>query len=184
MPNWKTTVVAGALVLATAGLTLAAGNGWWGRGSGWDMGHMTGAWRAPGMMMGYYWADDALDHIEGRLAFLETELKITEEQASAWKALADVIRATARTHTEAMQEMMTTPQDDGFWDRPLPDRLAFQQVHMEARLDEIKMIGEAVDKFYAVLSDEQKEIADEIVLPAMGMGVMGWGDSGPGMMWR
>ena len=149
------------------------------------MGHMGTDWRTPGMMMGYYWADDALDRIDGRLAFLETELKITEEQASTWKELADAFRTTAKTHNEAMQEMMTTVRDDGLWELPLPDRLAFQQVHMEARLDEMKVLSEAVDKLYAVLSEEQKKIADEIVLPAigMGMGMMG-GDYGPGMMWR
>jgi hypothetical protein len=186
--NWKKTMAAGALVLAAAGPALADNNGWWGRGSGWGMGGMMGGWSGPGPMMGYFDGDYMLDRIDGRLAFLETELKITEEQAPAWKELAEVIRATAESHNAAMQAMMETVLDEDFRETPLPERLAFQQAHMETRLEEIKATSEALDKFYAVLNDDQKKVADEIVLPTMGMGMMmglggGYG-YGPGMMRR
>ena len=36
-------------------------------------------------------------HVEGRLAFLKTELKITDAQLPLWDAVADVIRANARS---------------------------------------------------------------------------------------
>jgi hypothetical protein len=186
MPNWKKTIVAGALVLAAAGPALADNSDWWGRGSGWGIGSMMGGWGGPGAMMGYFDGDYMLDRIDGRLAFLETELKITEAQAPAWKELSGVIRATAETHNDAMEAMMETVHDNDFWEGPLPDRLAFQQAHMEARLEEIKATGQAVEKFYAVLNDDQKKVADEIVLPTMGMGMMmgPWGGYGPGMMTR
>jgi hypothetical protein len=139
-------------------------------------------------MMGYYGEDYLLDRIEGRLAFLETELKITDAQAPAWKDLSDAIRATAETHNDAMEAMMETFHDDDFWQMPLPERLAFQQTHVEARLEELEAVSSAVSIFYAALSDEQKKIADQIVLPTMGMGMMmgpwGGGGYGPGMMMR
>jgi len=180
----KKLLAAGAVALVVAGPALAEDDGWWDRWSGWGMGRMMGGWGGPGPMMGYYWGEDALDRIDGRLAFLETELKITEDQMPAWKALSEVIRATAETHSDAMEEMMEAMHDRDFWDKPLPERLAFQQAHMEARLAEIRSVGEAVETFYAVLDDDQKQVADEIVLPTMGMGMgMGpWGGYGPGMM--
>ena len=187
MPNWKKMIAAGALVLATAGPVLADNNGWWERWSGWGMGRMMGGWGAGGPMMGYYGDNYLLDRIDGRLAFLETELKITEAQAPAWKELSDVVRATAETHNADMAAMMETMHDDDFWKQPLPDRLAFQQSHMESRLEELKATSEAVETFYAVLSDDQKKIADEIILPTMGMGMMmgpRGGGYGPGMMMR
>jgi hypothetical protein len=36
-------------------------------------------------------------HVEGRLAFLKTELKITDAQLPLWNAVADAIRADAKT---------------------------------------------------------------------------------------
>src|SRR5215831_15280409 len=36
-------------------------------------------------------------HVEGRLAFLKTELKITDAQLPLWNALADAMRANAKT---------------------------------------------------------------------------------------
>lgn len=186
IPNWKKTIAASALLLAAAGPVLADSGGWWERWSGWSMGRMMGGWGGPGPMMGYYGGDYMLDRIDGRLAFLKTELKITEGQAPAWDELAGVIRATAETHNDAMEAMIAAFHDGDFWNRPLPDRLSFQQAHMETRLEEMKAVGATVERFYAVLSDEQKEVADDIVMPTMGMGMMmgPWGGAGPGMMMR
>ena len=45
-------------------------------------------------------------HVEGRLAFLKTELKITDAQLSVWNAVADAIRANAKSMTEMMSGAM------------------------------------------------------------------------------
>ena len=47
------------------------------------------------------------EHVEGRLAFLKTELKITEAQLPLWCAVADAIRANAKGMS-AMSEGMHT----------------------------------------------------------------------------
>lgn len=44
-------------------------------------------------------------HAEGRIAFLRTELKITDDQSAQWNAFADALRANARRMTE-MHGMM------------------------------------------------------------------------------
>ena len=55
-------------------------------------------WRY-GAMMGM------VQHVEGRIAFLRTELKITDDQSPQWNAFADALRANARRMTE-MHGMM------------------------------------------------------------------------------
>lgn len=158
-------------------------DGWPGWGMGWGMGQMMGGWGMRGPMMGFG-PDAMIDRIDGRLAFMKTELKITEAQDAAWNALAETVRTTAQAHNDMMRSAMQEMHDGDFFDKPLPERLQFQETHMEARLEQIKAVREAVDKLYAVLDDTQKKAADDIVLPTMGMG-MGMGRGfGPGMMNR
>jgi hypothetical protein len=76
--------------------------------------------------------------------------------------------------------MMKDMRGGDFFKKPLPERLTIQQTHMEARLEQIKTVKAAVDTLYAMLDENQKQTADDIVLPSMGMG-MGRG-MGHGMM--
>ena len=126
-------------------------------------------------MMGYG-PDAMLDRIDGRLAYMKTELKITDAQTAARDELAKVIHDTAETHNALMREMKKDVRSGDFFEIPLPERLTVQQTHMEARLEQIKSVKAAVDKLYALLDDDQKKTADDIVLPSMGMGM------GRGMM--
>jgi hypothetical protein len=49
---------------------------------------------SPGMMgMGM------IERVEGRIAFLRAELKITDAQTNAWNAFADALRAKARSNS-------------------------------------------------------------------------------------
>nr|WP_019859882.1 Spy/CpxP family protein refolding chaperone [Mesorhizobium loti] len=184
MSNLRSSVVAG-LMLSLVAMPVVAGadendSGWWPR---WGLGRMMmGQWGMGGPMGGYD-SDEILDRIDGRLAFLKTELKITEEQMPSWDELAGVIRSTAESHNALMQDMLKEFQDGEFVKKPLPERLAYQQSHLEARLEQVKAVRAAVEKLYAKLSDEQRRAADDIVLPMMGMG-MGRSGFGPGMMSR
>ena len=54
-----------------------------------------------------------IDRIEGRIAFLKTELKITDQQADAWNALAEVLRTNARKLGELRATM--APQASIVW---------------------------------------------------------------------
>lgn len=170
-------VAAGLLVAALSAPVMADSDddGWWSR---WGMGRgMMDGWDWGGPMMGYG-PDAMLDRIDGRLAYMKTELKITDGQATAWDELAKVIRDTAETHNALMREMIRDVRSGEFLNKPLPERLTIQQTHMEARLEQIKAVRAAVDKLYALLDDDQKKTADDIVLPSMGMGM------GRGMMRR
>jgi len=172
---------AGLLAVALTGPVLADSDdgGWWPH---WGMGRgMMGDYGWGGGMMGYG-PDAMMDRIDGRLAFLKTELKITDAQSAAWDDFAKVLRQTSETHNEMMLSMMKDLQDGSFFKKPLPERLQYQETMMGARVEDIKSVRSAVDKLYSQLDDTQKKAADEIVLPMMGMG-MGRG-MGPGMMWN
>jgi hypothetical protein len=163
------------MVFATPALA-QGGPGWMGRdGAGWHM--WGGGW-------GDWWgrrADGMLDRIEGRLAFMRAELKITDAQMPQWNKVADAIRTSAKSMNDRMQAMMSADQKAG----TLLERLDVHEQFMTARLEEIKQMKGALQELYAVLSEEQKKEANALVLPMMGMGHHGMGGGmGPGMMGR
>jgi hypothetical protein len=104
------------------------------------------------------------EHTEGRIAFLKTELKITDAQTPQWNAFADALRANAKTH-QAMHEQMTKGGMPSSW----PERLTFQQKALSARLDGLKALEAAAKPLYAVLTDDQKKLADRLLSGPMGM---------------
>jgi hypothetical protein len=104
------------------------------------------------------------EHVEGRIAFLKTELKITDAQAPQWNAFADTLRANSKAH-QAMHEQMTKSGMPSTW----PERLAFQQKMLSTRLDSLKDMEAAVKPLYATLNDEQRKVADQLMSGPMGM---------------
>jgi len=114
-----------------------------------------------------------IDRIEGRIAFLHTELKITDAQASAWNAFADALRANAQKLGEVRASMM--PQSGGGGQQQSPtlvDRLDLQERWLVARLEGTRAIKSAFVNVYGTLSDEQKKTANELLAPHMGMEMM------------
>jgi hypothetical protein len=96
-------------------------------------GPMAGAGGVPTMgMMGMMMAQDGLSgmpmmpamagHVEGRLAFLKTELKITDAQLPLWNAVADAIRTNAKSMSEMSGSMMGASQA-----ATLPEKVALRE---------------------------------------------------------
>jgi len=104
-------------------------------------------------------------HVEGRLAFLKTELKITDAQLPLWNAVADAIRANAKTMGTMMAGGMMGNQQTV----TLPDKLALREKMMTAHLDALRRFKVAADPLYAALSPEQKKTADQLLIGPMGM---------------
>jgi hypothetical protein len=143
---------------------------------------------------------DPSQHIEGRLAFLKTELKITEAQTPQWTAYAEALRANAKRMGQLMTEMMssgmmsqgmmnygmmmgnqgmmmqgqpgTMMQGQSGAMMRLPDRLNWAEQHMAAHMEMLQAIKGPTEQLYAVLSDEQKRIADQLMGPMGMMGMM------------
>ena len=108
-------------------------------------------------------------HIEGRLAFLKTELHITDSQMPQWNAFADAMRASAKR----MAEMHGTTMHGGAMGAMparAPERLDRIEKMMSAHLESLRAAEAALRPLYAVLSDEQKKEADALLVgPPMGM---------------
>lgn len=129
---------------------------------------------APGMAM--------IDHIEGRIAFLRAELKITDAQAGAWDAFAAALRANAKALAAAREPMMgqmamgQAGMGAGQPKAPmqvqtLTQRLDAQERWQTARLEGTRAIKTAFTKLNDVLSPDQKKAADELLPPNMGLGM-------------
>jgi hypothetical protein len=146
-----------------------------------DGGH---SWSISRMMQNMMGMDmgDMSERIEGRLAFLKAELKITEAQTPAWDKLAGLLRGSAETHGAMMKSHREEMRDGSFFKKPLPDRLVFMETMMSARLEQVKSTRTAVEELYATLSDEQKKEADSITLPMLGMSMGRGMGMGGGMM--
>lgn len=104
-------------------------------------------------------------HVEGRLAFLKTELKITANQEPLWNAYADAARANAKGMAGHCTAMMKANASE----MSLPDRLDQHEQMMAARLDALRSLNKALKPLYAALSEEQKKEIDEIAWGPMGM---------------
>jgi LTXXQ motif family protein len=124
-----------------------------------------------GMMGGGIGGMATIDRVEGRIAFLRAELKITDAQAEAWNGFADALRTNAKNLGEIRTPMMPKPGDA----QPpanMTARLDLQEQWLAARLDGVRAIKSAFVKLNDVLSDDQKKTAGELLAPHMGMGMI------------
>ena len=103
-------------------------------------------------------------NVEGRIASLKSELKITDAQASAWNKFADALRAAGGSMNDMYQQMMQSGPAT-----TLPARLERRETMLSAHLGRIKTLKEALDPLYASLSAEQTKIADGMMIGPMGM---------------
>ena len=106
----------------------------------------------PGMMQGDR-------HIEGRLAFVKAELKITNAQEKAWTDFANALRqASAKAHEAgAMRPMSGAPG------ATTPPQLVEQyEKHLAARLEAVRIVKPTLEPLYTSLSDEQKQTFTQV----------------------
>lgn len=98
-------------------------------------------------------------HIDGHLAFLRTELKITSGQEKAWSAFAGSVRDIAKDmgDHEMGGGMMQGKKMSA------PDGMNMHIAMMEHHLKALKAMQAATAKLYGALSAEQKAMADELL---------------------
>jgi hypothetical protein len=102
------------------------------------------------------------DYIEGRIAFMHAELRITDSQMAAWTEFANVLRANAKRSADAraIQGQQTSATN--------ADRLDEQERWLAVRLESVRALKAAYGKLYAVLDEKQKKTADELMAMPMG----------------
>ena len=116
------------------------------------------------MMLGQGGMPMMAKHIDGRLAFLKTELKITDAQLPLWNAFAQAMRDDASTMQAKPHRMMGLNKAE-----TLLDKFAARETRLSARLEALRKLKAAVDPLYAALTADQKKTADEIMLSPMGV---------------
>jgi len=106
-------------------------------------------------------------HIEGRLAFLKTELKITDAQLSAWNTFADAIRTNVQDATHSMPGMGGSMLQQGSKQGNLIEKMGAREDALNHELERLQKLEVAAKPLYGALSDEQKRAADELLMPAL-----------------
>lgn len=161
--TWIKPAVLASVLLGAGGLGVAAAkSNDWGHGACGERhgGHGPGAsWFKPGR------------HVEGKLAFLKTELKITGDQEQAWQAFADVVRETDEARAEkwrAHRERRGGTQDA---ERPALDEHIDRSVEaMQQRFEMFRNVAEAAKTLYGELTPEQQTVADDMLPHGRGHG--------------
>ena len=167
----KSTLVALAFTAAIVGTAVAQNQSTdqsTQQGRTWGLHGMMGfGVMGPGMMGGSAEAmcSAMASHVEGRLAYIKAELKVTDAQEPLWNAYS----AAARDNAKAMNARCTTMMGKPASQANLPDRLDQNEQLMEAQLDAMRGMNKALKPLYAALSDSQKKTADQLFWGPMGM---------------
>jgi Spy/CpxP family protein refolding chaperone len=90
---------------------------------------------------------------EARLSFLKDALKITADQEAAWNAYAAQVKAHAATMETFRAQAPVTGQT-------ADERIAQRAEHAQLRAQQVNAVSAAVKDLYAVLTPEQKAVAD------------------------
>lgn len=125
---------------------------------------MAGGMTGPGMSM-----MDMGVHLEGRIAFLRAELGITEAQVPQWDAFAQALRDGATK----LKQAQATPMQPGTGSIDFLQRVTAQEQWLGARLEGLRAAKIAFAELQAVLSDDQKKIAEELLTQPVCFGQMG-----------
>lgn len=104
----------------------------------------------------------AIQNVEGHIAFLKAELKITNAQQKAWDQFADVLRANAKTLNAASSGMMAGMMSGAEKLSPAA-RLEQQEKLLTLQLEALKQSRTALGGLNAALSDEQKQRLDQLI---------------------
>jgi hypothetical protein len=120
------------------------------------------------------------EHVEGRLAYLKAELKLTDAQQAAWNTFADAYRATTQKTAKVCAEMDAAGPDHSMHKGVL-GHLTMMEHHMSAHLDSVRGLKAAIEPLFAVLTEDQKKTADHVMAHIMGIGMSMGGGMGGGM---
>lgn len=146
------------------------------------MGGMMGGMEHGGGMAGMmrHMLCGVTEHVEGRLAYLKAELKLTDAQQAAWNTFADAYRATTQKTAKVCAEMDAAGPDHSMHKGVL-GHLTMAEHHMSAHLDSVRGLKAALEPLFAVLTEDQKKTADHVMAHIMGIGMSMGGGMG-GMM--
>jgi periplasmic protein CpxP/Spy len=98
-------------------------------------------------------------HIDGRIAYMKAELKITDAQAPQFERVAQAMRENAQAMDRSMQQWRSTRDQK----KSAVDRLEARTQFAALRAQSSQRFLDAFKPLYASLSDDQKKAADEML---------------------
>ena len=147
-------VTSAAACAALAFATFAYAQPLGGMGPGMGMGHGMGPGMGTGPGHGPMGGFDAGAVADARLTYMKAQLKITPAQETAWQAFA----TASKQQSASMQSLR-----ERMWDSAgsAPDHMALRAEAMQQRAAAMAAVSNAFGALYAVLTSEQKAIADQ-----------------------
>ena len=97
-------------------------------------------------------------HVDGMLAFVKAELKITADQEPAWQAFSRSMRELAQQRAGMRKHARGSGRD-----LPLNERIDRRLAMLEQGTAQLRQMAEAVKSLYADLTPEQQQLADRLV---------------------
>ena len=99
-------------------------------------------------------------HIEGRIAYVKAELKITDAQAPLWNKVADTMRVNAKAMDSVLAGAKRDPN--------APEPTAVDRLELRSRMADVRAQGSqqllaAFKPLYDSLSPDQRKAADELL---------------------
>ena len=113
--------------------------------------------RGKGHRMGQGMDMHSVPMMEGRLAYLKADLEITDAQASAWDGYANAVRTGRATMEGVHRDMMESKKSAAL------ERMDALIKAMDSKVESLKALKPATEALYAVLTDGQKEKADQVL---------------------
>lgn len=160
--SWIKPAALTAVLLGAGGLGVAAA-----KSNDWGHGHCGERHRDHGP--GKSWFKPGR-HVEGKLAFLKAELKITGDQEEAWQAFAAVVRETDEARSEMWRSHRERRGGEDAERPALDERIARRVEAMAQRFEMFRDVAEAAKTLYAGLTPEQQAVADDLLPPGRGHG--------------
>ena len=101
------------------------------------------------------------EFIDGRIAFLKAQLKITPAQEAQWQKVEAAMRENAKARDQAVTAMRQAHQDRGAMNAV--ERLELRGQMTKARAENNDRFLAAFKPLYASLSPEQQQMADRLI---------------------
>ena len=102
--------------------------------------------------------------VDGRIAFLKAELKITPAQETPWQTVA----AAMRDNAQALERMIAAARQSRGSDMDAVQRLALRENFARLRAENDARLLAAFKPLYASLSPEQQQTANQLLAPHHG----------------
>ncbi|KAF2989154.1 Spy/CpxP family protein refolding chaperone [Methylocystis sp. MJC1] len=103
----------------------------------------------------------AYERVDGQLAYIKTELKITAAQESQWNVFANVFRGNKEKQHQSCK--VAQEQSRSMMAASLPESIKIKEDQLSEQLEALRVLDAALQPLYASLSKEQKKTADEIL---------------------